>query len=204
MTVGPDEQPLLFNVARLLGEPRGSFRDLSFAGATIDLGGDLVLAEPVAGSVRAVRTNRGLVVTGHVSTALADTCGRCLVPVVVPLELDLDEEFLPTLDIATGQPLNRSLEPEVARLTDHHEMDLETPVREAIQLAAPIVPLCRPDCRGLCPLCGADRNLGPHSHPDAALDPRLEALRRVPAGHGGLKPATLRLRPVARSARTWP
>ena len=177
MTVGPDEQPLLFNVAGLLGEPRGSFRDFRFAGVTIDLGGDLVLAEPVTGSVRAVRTNRGLVVTGHLATALADTCGRCLVPVVVPLELDLDEEFLPTLDIATSQPLDRSVEPEVARLTDHHEMDLETPVREAIQLAAPIVPLCRPDCRGLCPVCGADQNLGPHGHPDAAVDPRLEARR---------------------------
>ena len=177
MTVGPDEQPLLFNVAGLLGEPRGSFRDLRFAGVTIDLGGDLVLAEPVTGSVRAVRTNRGLVVTGHLATALADTCGRCLVPVVVPLELDLDEEFLPTLDIATSQPLDRSVEPEGARRTDHHEMYLETPVREAIQLAAPIVPLCRPDCRGLCPVCGAGQNLGPHGHPDAAVDPRLEALR---------------------------
>jgi uncharacterized protein len=177
VTVEPDEQPLLFNVAGLLGEPRGSFRDLRFAGVTIDLGGDLVLAEPVTGSVRAVRTNRGLVVTGHLATALAGTCGRCLVPVVVPLELDLDEEFLPTLDIATGQPVNRSVEPEVARLTDHHEMDLETPVREAIQLAAPIVPLCRPDCRGLCPVCGADQNLGPHGHPEAPVDPRLEALR---------------------------
>ena len=177
MPVRPADRPLLFNVAGLLGETRGSFRDLRFAGATIDLGGDLVLAEPVTGRVRAVRTNRGLVVTGHLSTALADTCGRCLVPVVVPLELDLDEEYLPTLDIATGQPLNRSVEPEVARLTDHHEMDLETPVREAIQLAAPIVPLCRPDCRGLCPVCGADQNLGPHDHPDAAVDPRLEALR---------------------------
>ena len=177
MTFEPDEQPLLFNVAGLLGEPRGAFRDYSFTGAVIDLGGDLVLAEPVTGSVRAVRTNRGLIVTGHVSTALADTCGRCLAPVVVPLQLDLDEEFMPVLDIATGQPLNRAIEPEVARLTGHHEMDLETPVREGVQLAAPIVPLCRPDCRGLCPVCGADLNLGPHGHPDGTVDPRLEVLR---------------------------
>ena len=88
------------------------------------------------------------------------------VPVRVPLQLELHEEFLPSLDIGTGQPLDRSLEPDVPRLSDHHEMDLETLVREAIQLAAPIVPLCRPECEGLCPLCGADRNLGPHAHPD--------------------------------------
>ncbi len=177
MTVGPDDRPLLFNVAGLLGEAPGASRDLAFEGVTIDLGEDLVQAEPVAGSAHVARTNRGLLVTGRVGTALADTCGRCLVPVRVPLDLELDEEFLPSLDIGTGQPLDRSLEPDVPRLSDHHEMDLETLVREAIQLAAPIVPLCRPDCLGLCPLCGADRNLGPHAHPDEPIDPRLEALR---------------------------
>jgi len=177
VTVGPDDRALLFNVAGLLGEAPGAFRDLVFEGVTIDLGEDLVQADPVAGSAHVARTNRGLLVTGHVGTALAGTCGRCLVPVRVPLELELDEEFLPSLDIGTGQPLDRSLEPDVLRLSDHHEMDLETLVREAVQLAAPIVPLCRPDCLGLCPICGADRNLAPHAHPDGAVDVRLEALR---------------------------
>jgi uncharacterized protein len=181
VTVAPDERPLLFNVAGLLGEAPGAFRDLAFNGVAIDLGSDLVQAEPVAGHAHVARTNRGLVVTGHVATALADTCGRCLVPVLVPLELDLEEEFLPSLDIATGQALDRTLEPEVPRLSDHHELDLETLVREAMQLAAPIVPLCRPDCLGLCPLCGVDRNLGPHVHPDGTVDPRLEALREFHA-----------------------
>jgi uncharacterized protein len=177
VTVGPDDRPLLFNLAGLLGEAPGTFRDLAFEGVTIDLGEGLVQAEPMAGSAHVGRTNRGLLLTGHVRTALADTCGRCLVPVRVPLELELHEEFLPSLDIGTGQPLDRSLEPDVPRLSDHHEMDLETLVREAIQLAAPIVPLCRPDCEGLCPLCGADRNLGPHAHPDVPIDPRLDVLR---------------------------
>jgi uncharacterized protein len=177
VTVEPDLKPLLFNVSGLLTEAPGSFRNLAFEGATIDLGDDLVLAEPVAGTVHVARTNRGLLVTGRVGTALADTCGRCLVPVLVLLDLEVDEEFLPSLDISTGQPLDRALEPEVPRLSDHHEMDLETVVREAIQLAAPIVPLCRPDCLGLCPLCGADRNLGPHAHADDTIDARLEALR---------------------------
>ena len=177
MRVGPDDRPLLFNLAGLLGEAPGAFRDLAFEGVTIDLGEGLVQAEPMAGTAHVARTNRGLLVTGHVGTTLADTCGRCLVPVRVPLGLDLDEEFLPSLDIGTGKPLDRSVEPDVPRLSDHHEMDLEMLVREAIQLAAPIVPLCRPDCLGLCPLCGADRNLGPHAHADGTIDPRLEALR---------------------------
>jgi len=177
VTVGPDDRPLLFNVAGLLGEAPGAVRDLAFEDVTIDLGEDLAQAEPLAGTAHLVRTNRGLLLTGRVGTSLADTCGRCLAPVRMPLDLELAEEFLPSLDIGTGQPLDRSLEPDVPRLSDHHEMDLETLVREAVQLAAPIVPLCRPDCLGLCPRCGVDRNLGPHAHPDGPLDPRLEALR---------------------------
>jgi uncharacterized protein len=177
VTVGPDDRPLLFNIAGLLGEAPGTARDLAFEGVAIDLGEDLVQAEPLIGAAHLVRTNRGLLMTGRVETILADTCGRCLAPVRVPLDLELTEEFLPSLDIGTGQPLDRSIEPDVPRLSDHHEMDLETIVREAVQLAAPIVPLCRPDCLGLCPECGVDRNLGPHVHPDGSIDPRLEALR---------------------------
>jgi uncharacterized protein len=179
VTLAPLDRPLLFNVAGLLGDPPGAFRDLTFADVTISLGEDLVQSAPIVGGAHVRRTNRGLFVTGHVATALADTCGRCLAPVRVPLDLAFDEEFLPSLDIGTGQPLERTVEPEVPRLTDHHEMDLETPVREAIQLAAPIVLLCRPDCLGLCPVCGADRNLGPHGHADDPVDPRLEGLRDV-------------------------
>ena len=177
MTLAPLDRPLLFNVAGLLGDSPGSFRDLAFEDVTISLGDDLVQADPITGGAHVRRTNRGLLVTGHIATALADTCGRCLEPVRVSLDLAFDEEFLPSLDIGTGQALDRTLEPEVPRLTDHHEMDLETPVREAIQLAAPIVPLCRPDCLGLCPVCGADRNVGPHGHADDPVDPRLEGLR---------------------------
>jgi uncharacterized protein len=177
VTVGSFDRPLFFNVAGLLGDPPGAFRDVTFEGVSIPLGEDLVQADPIAGGAHLRRTNRGLFVTGHFATALADTCGRCLESVRLPLDLTFEEEFLPGLDIGTGQPLDRTLEPEVPRLSDHHELDLETPIREAIQLAAPIVPLCRPDCLGLCPLCGADRNLGPHAHADEAVDPRLEGLR---------------------------
>jgi len=79
--------------------------------------------------------------------------------------------------LATGRPITIDDEPDVARLTDHHELDLETAVREAIQLAEPIAPLDRPDCPGLCVVCGLALDEGVHDHPDEDIDPRLEALR---------------------------
>ncbi len=88
------------------------------------------------------------------------------------------------LDLATGRPLPADDEPDVARLTDHHELDLETPVREAIQLEEPIAPLCRPDCPGLCVVCGEPLERGDHDHPEEDIDPRLEALRGFRADDG--------------------
>ena len=111
------------------------------------------------------------------ATALALECSRCLREVAFPVDIRIEEEYLPALDIATGRPLPTDDEPDVARLTDHHELDLEPPVREAILLAEPIAPLCRPDCPGLCIVCGGRLDEGPTIIPVDDIDPRLEALR---------------------------
>jgi len=169
--------PLAWNLAGLLGDVPGAERVYPVGGVTIDLGEDLHLAAPIDGQVRLVRTNRGILAGASLHTALALTCSRCLRDVELPVDIQLQEEFLPSLDLTTGRPLPTDEEPEVARLTDHHEVDLETPVREAIQLAEPIAPLCRPDCRGLCVVCGERLDEGNHDHPDDDIDPRLDALR---------------------------
>lgn len=168
---------LTYPLAALLAEPAGSRRDYAFDGVPLALGEDLELAAPVSGWVRFSRTNRGIFIRGGVATALALECSRCLKPITLPLSLAISEEALPAIDIATGKPLDPDVEPEIARLTDHHELDLEPIIREAIQLAEPIAPLCRPDCPGLCSVCGETLESGPHDHDETPLDPRLEALR---------------------------
>lgn len=170
---------LVFNVAGLLSDPPGSHRDVAVDAVEIDLGEDLVRAAPVAVRARLGRTNRGLIVGGTAATSLADTCGRCLVAITIPLDVAFDEEVLPSIDLVSGLKVDTSEDPEAFRLSDHHELDLQPIVREAIQLAAPIAPVCRPDCLGLCPECGADRNSGSHDHGDAPVDPRLEKLREL-------------------------
>jgi len=174
--------PLVWNVAGLLSDEPGSTRDYEVAGATIDLGDDLRLAEPIEGRVRLARTNRGLIVNATFDTAIEAQCSRCLRDIEVPVEVSIEEEALPSIDIHTGAAIPP--EPgadEPLRLTDHHELDLETAVREAIQLAEPIAPLCRADCPGLCPVCGERLEDGTHDHPTDDIDPRLEALRNFHA-----------------------
>ncbi|MFL5777723.1 MAG: YceD family protein [Chloroflexota bacterium] len=177
MTVGRGGgEPFTWNVAGLLAEPPGASREYPIAGVTIDVGPDLRLADPIEGRVQLRKTNRGILANAHLTTSLASECSRCLRDIEVPIEIELTEEFLPSIDLVTGQPTAAD-EPDALRLTDHHELELETPVREAIQLAEPIAPLCRPDCPGLCAVCGQRLESGSHDHPDDDIDPRLEALR---------------------------
>jgi uncharacterized protein len=168
---------LTFPVAGLLADVAGSVRVTPVGPVWVDAGDEAPLAEPVSGELRLARTNRGLLVDADLRTALATECSRCLRDVVVPLDLPIDEEALPSVELTTGLPVDTGSEPDVVRLNEHHELELLPLVREAIWLAQPIAPVCRDDCRGLCPDCGRPLDEGEHDHGPAEIDPRLEALR---------------------------
>ena len=165
-----------------MGEPAGSVRDIHVAAPPLDFGGDLVQLRDVTGDLRLTRTNRGLLVQGSLRSAIAQTCSRCLRDIEWPVEIELDEEALPSIDFASGVPVDIGEEPDALRLTDHHELDLEEEVRDGLLLAEPIAPLCREDCPGLCVVCGLELGSGPHDHPDEDIDPRLEGLRSLIEG----------------------
>ena len=168
---------LSYNVADLLRAAPGTAQRIDFAVDDLVVADDVPLARPVSGAVRLQRTSRSILVRGHLETALAERCSRCLRPAVSVVSADLDEEVMPAVDIDTGVQLDVSGDPEAPRLTDHHELDLGPLLRDAISLAEPIAPLCRPDCPGLCVTCGADLGSHPgHSHGPDDIDPRLEGL----------------------------
>ena len=177
MSAPAEDDPFVWNVTGLLGDSVGADRHYEIADARVELPDELTLAQPIDGRVRLTHTNRGVLARANLRTALALECVRCLRPTTVPLELAIEDEFLPSLDLATGKPVVADDEPEALRLTDHHELDLEPSVRDAISLAEPIAPLDRPDCPGLCLVCGLPLDEGTHDHPTDDIDPRLEALR---------------------------
>ena len=169
--------PLVYPLAGLLAEPAGTERRYDIHGVTLQLPEALRLAEPIEGTVRIARTNRGVYVDAELATAIEGECARCLREIEVPIPVGIQEEALPTVDVATGHALDTSVEPDVTRLTDHHELDLGKLTVEAISLAEPIAPLCEPDCPGLCVTCGA--RLGPdhEAHQEDEIDPRFAALK---------------------------
>jgi DUF177 domain-containing protein len=177
MSAPPTDTPFVFNVAGLLADALGSDRTFDIADARVDLPDDLAQAAPIAGRIRLSRTNRGILADARLTTALAGECARCLRPVTTPVDIVIEEEYLPSIDLHSGRPIDAAAEPEALRLTDHHELDLGPSISDAISLAEPIAPLDRPDCPGLCATCGLPLDEGVHDHPDDDIDPRLEALK---------------------------
>jgi DUF177 domain-containing protein len=168
---------LSYNVADLLRSEPGSSERFEVVMTELAIAEDVRLARPITGHVRLSQSGRGILVRGHLDTVLAQSCSRCLNPAEAPVSVDFEEEALPSVDPESGAALDPTDEPEVLRLDDHHELDLEATVRAAISLAEPIAPLCRPDCPGLCVTCGADlaTEVG-HAHDVDDIDPRLAAL----------------------------
>jgi len=115
----------------------------------------------------------GVLVSGTARAATVGECSRCLEPLSGMIEVTLTELFAYP-DSATEATTDSD---EVARLVDEL-IDLEPVVRDAVVLALPQVPLCSPDCAGLCAECGVRwAELGP-DHRHEKIDPRWAALRR--------------------------
>jgi len=168
---------LSYNVATLLRSAPGTKRRYAVDGVNLQIADDLQLAAPIEGEVLLSRTGRSILARANIRTAIDTSCSRCLQQLVAPIDIEIEEEALPSIDIDTGKPVTRDEEPDVLRLDDHHELDLGEPIREAIALAEPIALLCRPDCRGLCLVCGVDLNADTdHAHNEDPLDPRLASL----------------------------
>jgi uncharacterized protein len=176
---------LSYNVATLLRAAPGTERRYAVEGVEMEIADDLQLAAPIAGEVRLSLTGRSILARASLTTAIDTTCSRCLKAIVAPIDVEIEEVALPSIDIDSGMPVDLDQMPDALLLDDHHELDLGEPVREAISLAEPISLLCRPDCRGLCLVCGIDLNaVEDHHHDDEAVDPRLAGLAAWRAADG--------------------
>ncbi len=150
-----------FNVSQLLKSAVGTKRKVEVDELDESLSQDLNLKSPTRGSLRLMRTPAGILVTGTLTHEVEDTCSRCLEPFVRTQTIELDEEFLPIVDVTTGIPLEESGDPDAFKLTSQHLLDLDEAIRQYAILESPLRPLCREDCKGLCSVCGANLNLGP-------------------------------------------
>jgi uncharacterized protein len=112
----------------------------------------------------------GIEVEAEVVAPWRGECRRCLRPVTGRLRCDVREVYRPRHPGEAGD------EDEETYPLEGEMLDLSPLVRDALLLELPIAPLCREDCLGLCPTCGAELNDGPCQCPSAGADPRWSVL----------------------------
>jgi uncharacterized protein len=130
----------------------------------------------------------GVVVTGTVASTWTGECRRCLRPVTGPLEAQVREVFERAPQVRPGD-LDAADEADTYPLTGD-TLDLAPLARDALLLELPLAPLCRPDCAGLCPICGADLTDEPCDCTLPAANPlwaALDSLRSPPSNGVGRK-----------------
>ena len=173
--------PLVFDTRTLGRQPgtdRGETRlvpapaDLRVALACVPVGAEVRL------DVHLTAVSGGVLVTASATVPVAGECARCLEPVTTSAEVTFRELYEPG-----PAPAADECEEDDRRFLDADLLDLEPAFRDAVVLALPLAPLCRPDCDGLCPECGVRlADAGPEHVHDEILDPRWARLRQLDLG----------------------
>ena len=166
-----------YNVAQLLKSSPGEERRYTLQETDQRI---KELAGEVHGEVRLIRTDRSIVVMGHLETAIGCECSRCLNSVIYPLGLEIEEEFYPTIDVTSGVPLGTP--PDGSFMIDsHHILDLGEAVRQYAIINSPMKPLCDRECAGFCASCGANLNQIKCGCPQVTVDHRWAKLAGLKA-----------------------
>lgn len=154
----------LFRISDLLGKP-GASRSVEFS-VDMPLAMDMAkVASEVDVEIRFDATSREIVATGSLEFDAEATCTRCLTKIDEHLSTKFSQIYgSPDPDDEDAQ--------DVLPIGADGDIDLESPVRDEVGVALPLSPVCRDDCRGLCPTCGTDLNREPcDGHEDLSSSP---------------------------------
>src|SRR5580698_1756521 len=155
-----------FKVSELEREPIDF--DLELAPGVVDLGEEAEQVGPLATAGRAevLHEHRGpkdivadIRLRGSFSGRFQVPCARCIEPVEIPLAAEFDLIFRPVGADADGPERSITTSETEIGYYQGDSLALEDVLREQVLLSLPVRTLCKPDCKGLCPRCGANRNL---------------------------------------------
>lgn len=137
------------------------------------LGGQRYLPVPseIDAALTVAQATTGLDLRLAFAVRLHGPCMRCLADAATDLEIDAREYH------AAEPGADEELRSEY--VVEDDQLDLTAWARDAIALALPDQILHAPDCAGLCPVCGKDLNVEPHTHADETNDPRWSALEEL-------------------------
>lgn len=140
---------------------------------------DYAVAAPVRLAMIIFKEEARVRLAGRVATVLEVACSRCLEPFAFAVDSAFDLRYAPLAAAGGAEEIEIAGDELSVAFYDGESIDLAQLVQEQFYLALPMKPLCRVDCRGLCPSCGANRNEGGCACELGWADPRLAALRRL-------------------------
>lgn len=172
---------LQFNVSQLLKETTGATRSYTFSVDTFDtLDEDVVFVSPLVGNIQFLRTGSDILVTGTLEATIEKSCGRCLQSFTKVVVVELEELFYPTVDVFTAASLAPPPDADEANeISEQHILDLFEVVRQGFLLENESIRYCKPDCKGLCPQCGQDRNTTSCNCEEGTIDIRWAGLSNL-------------------------
>ncbi|MCD6363911.1 MAG: DUF177 domain-containing protein [Synergistetes bacterium] len=145
-------------------------------------GENVEFSEDVVVEGGAVKVKDGFMVWGEINTAIRLRCSRCLKVFDLPIKVEFEVEYRRGAEKFSGR--ERSLKDEDFRVSyfEGDSIDIEEDIKQFIILSIPMKPLCREDCKGLCPVCGKNLNEGECNCSQELYDPRWSALKELMKG----------------------
>ena len=143
---------------------------------------DYKIVGPVALEATATKDKAKVRIAGHATTMLELACSRCLEGYRVPVDAEFDLMFLPAADApGAGEADEVELADEDINTAFYRDgvIDLGELMHEQFYLTLPMKPLCREDCKGMCPVCGANWNETSCACNNRWEDPRLAGLKAL-------------------------
>jgi len=137
------------------------------------------LTEPAAVTGKVRLSGNEVFVNGHVETRAEVECDRCLKPVELPVSADFALEYITGAEYVSSSVAELTEAELSVSVFDGQAIDVDEVVKEQILLAVPTRMLCREDCKGICPECGMDLNLGECNCVKDDIDPRWAALKNL-------------------------
>ncbi len=160
-------RPLELNVGFLISAAVGTSRDFTFDYEKMRLGDDLTVSD-FAGTATFSRTQQGLLLQGEFSATMDLECVRCLEGFTQAVTWSFTDLY--AFD-------KRSLSESNLLVPEEGRIDLAPLLREYALLEVPIQPVCKPDCKGLCPDCGENLNHKDCGHRPAGDESPFAALK---------------------------
>ena len=130
-----------------------------------------------AGVAELLGATQEIRVKGRLSVQMAAECDRCLESALFPVEQDFDLLYRP--EPIEGESEEKELDESAAELAYYEGggLELKNVLREQVLLALPMQRVCRPDCKGICPVCGQNRNQVACGCETRPMDDRWSALK---------------------------